>query len=202
MGGNMLRTMLLVNLLFGIFLLGCKEDILSKKPSKLSDEELYSLLESAKGNDLSPYWQEAEKRQMILIKVFAHDKSGPILKLIIDQRFSENTIRQYLLYKLQDPSKLSYAEKGTLFFQVAAYQAREAVPLMLKALEGETSLNPHIAAAYAFGRLNAQETRAWLENNLNDAYRTSLGSSSPFDESKRDELLKASNEALKALEEE
>jgi hypothetical protein len=196
------RTILSVSLMLGIFLLGCREDPFSKKPSKLTDKELYGILESTIDRDFSPYWEEAEKRQIILIKVLAHDKSGPILKLIIDNRFSENAVRQYLLYKLQDPTKLSYAEKGILFFQVAAYQLKEAVPLILKALEGETSINPHIAAAYAFGRLNAQETRAWLERNLDAEYRESLGSGSPFDESKRDELLKASGEALKALEKE
>lgn len=73
---------------------------------------------------------------------------------------------------------------------------------MLKALEGEASLNPHIAAAYAFGRLKAQETKSWLEKNLDPEYRETLGSGSPFDASKRDELLKASKEALQALGEE
>ncbi len=195
----MFRTFPFLSFLFALLLLSCSQDPFAKKPSTLTDEELHTILETAEDRDLSPYWQEAEKRQMILIKVLAHDKSGPIMKIIIDEKFSKHAVQKYLLYKLQDPSKLSYAEKGILFLQAAAYQVNEAVPLILKALEGESSLNPHIAAAYAFGRLHAQETKPWLEKNLDDAYRASLGSGSPFDESKRDELLKASKEALEAM---
>jgi hypothetical protein len=198
----MLRTILVVSLLFEIFLLGCREDILSKNPSKLTDEELYTILETAKDKDLSPYWIEAEKREMIFIKLIAHDKSGAVLKLYTDERFSEDAVRRYILFKLKDPSKLTYAEKGILFYQSAGYKLAEAVPLILKALENEPALNAHIAAAYAFGRLKAQEARPVLEKNLDPEYRASLGTGSPFDESKRDELLKASKEALKALGEE
>lgn len=196
------KTLLVICIIFGIFLFSCNKDTFSKEPSKLTDEELYGILEGTHDRDLSPYWLEAEKREMIFIKFLSQDKSGAILKLFTDERFSEQSVRKYILFKLQDPSKLSYAEKGVLFYQAAGYQAKEAVPLILKALDGEPSLNPHIAAAYAFGRLKARETRPWLEENLSAEYRATLGSGSPFDESKRDELLKASREALKALEEE
>jgi hypothetical protein len=183
-----------------VCLTSCNKDKFSKEPAKLTDEELYSILDAPGNRDLNPYWVEAEKRELIFIKFIAQDKSGAILKLFIDERFSEKSVRQYMLFKLEEPSKLSYAEKGVLFYQAAGYQLREAVPLILKALEGEASLDPHIAAAYAFGRLNAKETRPWLEKNLESEYRETLGSGSAFDESKRDELLKASKEALKALE--
>lgn len=195
----MFRTILVVGSLIAVLLLACEEDKLSKKPEKLTDEELCTIIEQTEDRDISPYWLEAEKRQLIYIRFISQDKSGTILNLSIDERFSEKSVKNYILFKLKDPAKLSYAEKGMLFYQAASYQLQEAVPLIVSALEGEASLNPHIAAAFAFGRLKAVATRSWLEKNLNEEYRKTLGTGSPFDESKRDELLKASKEALEAM---
>jgi hypothetical protein len=201
-GGMMPRTILPLSFILIALLLSCNTDKFAKEPSKLTDEELYGILEEAEGRDLAPYWLEAEKREMIFVKSIAHDKSGPVVKLFIDERLSQNAVARYILFKLRDPSKLSYAEKGVFFYQSACYQLQEAVPLILKALEGEVSLNPHIAAAYAFGRLRNEKAKPWLKKNLDAEYRETLGSGSPFDGSKRDELLKASKEALEALKEE
>jgi hypothetical protein len=198
----MVRTMLISYLLLTIFLINCSKDIYSKEPSKLSDKELTGILEETEDRDLMPYWLEAEKRETILIKFIAQDKSGSILTLSAKENVSENIIERYILYKLHDPTTLSYAEKSLLFSKVAQYRLKDAVPLIVKALEGESSLNPHIAAARAFGELNARETKEWLEKNLEKEYRESLGSKSPFDESKREELRKASEKALHALEKE
>ena len=187
-----------------IFLLfGCtgeKREKSSKQPSELKDTELLSILKKSENKDLTPYWLEVEKREMIGIRFIAQDKSGAIFRFFKDDTVSDEVVKRYILFKLQDTSNLRYAEKSVLFSQAGKYQLMEAVPLIFKALEGEKSIGTHISAAFAFKELRAQAAKEWLQKNLDKEYLNSLGSGSPFDESKREELLKISKETLEVLE--
>lgn len=178
---------------------GEKKEKSSREPSELKDTELLSILEKSDENELTPYWLEAEKREKIGLRFFAQDKSGAIYRFFKDDAVSDKVAKQYILFKLQDTSNLSYAEKGVLFYKAGQYQLKEAIPIILKALEDEKVIVPHISVATAFKEMKAQEAKEWLQKNLDKDYRNALGSGSPFDESKREELLKVSKQALELL---
>ena len=76
---------------------------------------------------------------------------------------------------------------------------REAVPLILKALDGEKAIGPHISAATAFKELKSQGTKEWLLRNLDEDYLNSLGTGGFDDVSKREQLLEISRMALDVL---
>lgn len=178
---------------------GEKKEKSSREPSELNDTELFLILEKADKIELSPYWLEAEKREKIGLRFIAQDKSGAIYRFFKDDALNEEVAKQYILFKLIDTSNFSNGEKGVLFYQAGQYQLKKAVLLILKALENEKAIVPHISAASAFKEMKAQKAKEWLQKNLDKDYRDSLGSGSPFDESKREELLKISKEALKLL---
>ncbi len=192
---------------FIVFLLlfsctGNKKEKPSQKPSELNNTELLSFLAESDESELVPYWLEAEKREKIGLRFIAQDKSGAIFKFIRDNSVNDKVANRYILFKLQDVSNLGYAEKSLLFYKAGEYQLREAVPLILKALDIEKAIGPHISAATAFKELKSQGTKEWLLRNLDEDYLNSLGTGGFDDVSKREQLLDISRMALDVLESE
>jgi hypothetical protein len=178
---------------------GNKKEKPSQKPSELNNTELLSFLAESDENELAPYWLEAEKREKIGLRFIAQDKSGAIFKFIRDNSVNDEVANRYILFKLQDVSNLSYAEKSVLFYKAGEYQLREAVPLILKALDGERAIGPHISAATTFKELQSQETKQWLLRNLDENYINTLGTGGFDDASKRKQLTDISRMALDVL---
>jgi hypothetical protein len=170
-----------------------------KDPSALTDETLLKTLETASEAELAPLWQEAEKRQKIGLRFLFQDKSGTVVKLFKDATVQEPVLKRYILYRLRKPEDLTNSEKEALFHNAGKYGLKEAVPLILKALEGEKSIGPHISAASAFKMLKAREMEEWLKRNLNKEYLDTLGSGGCCDASQREELQKISEETLSEL---